>query len=129
VAIASSLSSSMSLLQKGLNLVRSSATLEHVSYSGYSLILKLGLAFTKHRDMCLQFLRHCADYRDNVVAFHAAPTVSPVPSPVPVVESLDLRERGNGGMRPQFETSVSAETSTRVKGPFSYQFTHFNDSR
>jgi len=114
----------MGLLEKGLNLVRSSATLEHVSYSGFPLVLKVSLAFTRNSDLCLQFLRRCANYRETVVAFYAPSIISPASSRV--VESLDLRERA---MEPQFETtSVSAESTTRVKGLFSYQFTPFNSS-
>ena len=103
----------MGLLEKGLSLMRSSATLEHVSYSGYSLVLKASLAFTKNSDLCLQFLRRCADYKETVAAFYAPPIISPASSHV---ESLDLRDRA---MQPQFETtSVSAESTTRVKGLF-----------
>ena len=104
----------MDLLEKGLNLVRSSATLEHVSYSGFPLVLKAILSFTRNSDLCVQFLRHCADYTETVVAFYAPPITSPASSRV--AESLDLRERA---MQPQFETtSFSAESTTRVKGLF-----------
>lgn len=81
----------MGSLEKGLNLMRSSATLEHVSYSGFPLVLKVSLAFTRNSDLCLQFVRHCADYMETVVAFDATPIVSPASSRM--VESLDLRER------------------------------------
>jgi hypothetical protein len=115
VAIASSLSSSMNLLEEGLKLMRSSATLEYVSYSGFSLVLKVGLATTRNRELCLQFLQRCADYRETMVAFYTSLTVWPAPSRE--VESPDLQERA---MRPQFETSVSAASTTRVKGLSSY---------
>src|SRR5579863_5368378 len=109
---ASSLSSLMGLLEQKLELIRSSATLEHISFSGFPQVLKVDFALTKNRDQCFRFLRRCANYGEMMATFCASPIVWPTSSHV--IESLDLRDRA---MRPQFEiTSVSAESATRVQG-------------
>jgi hypothetical protein len=114
--IASSLSTLMGLFEQKLRLIRSSATSTHVSFSGFSLVLNISLAFTRNRDQCLRFLRSCADYGEIVAAFYASPIAWPMSSHV--MESPNLRDRA---MRPQFEaTSVSAEIATRIKGLSSY---------
>jgi hypothetical protein len=124
--IASSLSSLMSLFEQKLKLIRSSATSIHVSFSGFSLVLKISLAFTRNRDQCLRFLRCCADYGEIVAAFCTPPTVWPTVTSSHVMESPNLRDRA---MRPQFEaTSVFAESATRIKGLSSYSLKPFGTS-
>jgi hypothetical protein len=112
--VVSSLSSSMGLLEQKLKLIRSSATLEHASFSGFSRLLKVGLAFTRNREQYLRFLRRCADYGEIVTAFCAPPITGTWPASSHMMESLDLRDRA---MRPQFGTTgTSAESAIRIKG-------------
>ena len=116
-AIASSLSPAMGSLQEGLERIRSSASLEHKSYSGLPLILQAGLAFSRSRELWLRFLRRCVDYGEIVTC---TPLVA-CPTSTRVGALHDLRDRA---MRPRFETtSVSAESGALTQGLFSYQLT------
>ena len=102
----------MGSLEENLKLIRSSASLEHISYSGLSLVLRVEIAFARNNDLCLAFLRRCANYRDFVGVFYNPPITLATSSRV--VASHDLCERA---MRPPFETtSVSAENADGVEG-------------
>ncbi len=99
----------MGSLEENLKLIRSSASLAHISYSGLSLVLRVEVAFARNSDLCLTFLRRCVNYRDFVAAFYNPPITLATSPP-----SHDLCERA---MRPPFETtSVSAENVDGVEG-------------
>jgi hypothetical protein len=72
-AIAFSLSLAMGSLGGALKRIRSSASLEHVSYSGQPLLLRVDLAFSGDCDQCLSFLRRCAEYGEIVTVFSVFP--------------------------------------------------------
>jgi len=101
----------MGSLEEALKLIRSSASLEHTSYSGLSLVLRVEVAFARNSDLCLAFLRRCASYRDLVAVFYNHPITWPISSRVGA--SHDLCERA---MRPPFETSNSAENADGIEG-------------
>ena len=102
----------MGSLEEALKLIRSSASLEHTSYSGLPLLLRVEIAFTRNSNLCLAFLRRCADYQDFVAAFNNPPITWPTSSRVVTPHSLCER-----AMRPPFEiTSNSAENADGVEG-------------
>jgi len=102
----------MGSLEETLKLIHSSASLEHTSYLGLSLVLSVEFAFTRNSNLCLAFLRRCVDYQDFVAALYNSPNTCPTSSRV--VASRDLCERA---MRPLFETtSTSAENGDGVEG-------------
>jgi len=110
--IASSLSPAMGSLDEALKLIHSSASLEHTSHSGLPLVLSVEIAFARDRNLCLAFLRRCADYRDFVAAFYNPPITWPTSSRVG--SSHGLCERA---MRPPFETTRnSAENADDIEG-------------
>lgn len=115
-AIALSLSLAMGPLGEALKRIRSSASLEHVSYSGLPLLLQVDLAFSRDCDQCLSFLRCCAEYGEIVTVFSVSPSSSPMSSHLRA--SQDLRQRA---LRLQFETTVvSANSVAIVQGLSSY---------
>ena len=110
--IASSLSPAMGSLEDTLKLIRSSASFEYTSFSDLSLLLRVDIAFTRNSSLCLNFLRHCADYQDFVVALCSPPITWPTSPRVRTSHSLCER-----AMRPPFETtSNSAENADGVEG-------------
>lgn len=115
-SIASSLSLAMGSLSEDLKRIRSSATFEHVSHSGLSLVLQVDLAFSGDCDKCLSFVQRCAEYGEIVTTFCALPSSWPMS---PHLEaSRYLRERISGL---RFETTdVSVKSVVIVKGPSSY---------
>jgi hypothetical protein len=89
---------------------------------GRSSIQRVYLAFAANRDMCLSFLRQCADYGEEVIRW-PLPSVA-LPTSLCMMASHDLRERI---MRLRSEmTRVSGENTASVQGLSSYQLTPFN---
>jgi len=118
-AIAVSLSLAMGSLCRALKRIRSSASLEHVSYSGLPLLLRVELAFSGDCDQCLSFLRRCTEYGEIVTEFCTFPSALPTSSHLEDLQ--ELRERILGL---QFETTVvSAKSVVVVQGLSSYQLT------
>jgi len=116
-SIASSLSSAMGFLSEALKRIRSSATFEHVSYSGLPLVLQVDLAFSGDCGQCLSFLRRCAEYGEIVTTFCSLHSSWPT---YPHLEgSQDLRDRILGL---RFKTTVvSAKGAVIVDGLSSYK--------
>jgi len=117
--MASSLSSEMGFLSEALKRIRSSATFEHVSYSGLPLVLQVDLAFSGDCDQCLSFLRRCVEYGEIVTTFCSLSSSRPT---YPHLEgSQDLRDRILGL---RFETTVvSPKCAVIVEGLSSYKQT------
>lgn len=109
----------MGSLGGALKRIRSSASLEHVSYSGLALLLQVDLGFSRDCDQCLSFLRRCAEYGEIVTVFSVSPSSSPTSSHLRA--SQDLRQRA---LRLQLETTVvSAKSVVIVQGLSPYQLT------
>jgi hypothetical protein len=114
----------MCLLKSALERVTSSDSLKY-SLSGRSSFQQAYVAFAANRDVCLSFLRQCADYGDKVSAV-CRPSMAPATSsPSRVGAPYELRERT---MRLQFEMAgVSTENAADIQGLSSYRLTTFDD--
>ena len=114
--IASSLSSAMSSVTSALERLPSTNSLKYLP-SCQSSIQQVYLALRGNRDLCLSFLRRCADYGEKVIGCRLSCTAMSIP--FRVMASHDLRERA---MRLLSETTdVSAENAASVQGLSSYQ--------
>ena len=91
-AIASSLSHTMGFLEDALERMSSSASLRY-SQSGWSSFQRVYVAFAGNSDICLSFLRRCADYGESVLAWRLDSIGSPTSSRMGASGSYDLRER------------------------------------
>ena len=92
-AIASSLSSTMGSLEDAFERMLSSASLQY-SQLGRSSFQRVYIAFAGNSDICLSFLRQCADYGESVLALRLASIGLPTSSRV--CASHDLQERSTG---------------------------------
>ena len=91
------------------------------SRSGLSSIRQVYVAFAANSDLCLSFLRRCANYREKVIGWHLPSTDLPTLSCVDAPH--DLRERT---MRFLAEmTGISADNVASIQGLSSYQSTLF----
>jgi hypothetical protein len=117
--IASSLSPTMGSLGDALERIFSSASV-HYSQLSRSSLQRVYVAFAGNSDLCLSFLRHCADYGEKVTSWCLASTDSPTCSPV---GRADLRKRISELQSE--ETGVSAENAATgsTQGLSSYQST------
>ncbi len=114
--IASSLSSAMSSVTSALERLPSTNSLKYLS-SCQSSIQRVYLALRGNRDLCLSFLRRCADYGEMVIGWCI--TFTALPASFRMMASHDLRERI---MRLTSETTdVSVENVASVQGLSSYQ--------
>ena len=111
----------MGLLTSALDRLTLSNSLKY-SQSGRSLIERVYVAFAANSDVCLTFIRQCADYGEKVFSLCLDSIASPTSSRAGV--SDDLRERT---MRLQSETtSVFVENVASVQGLSFYHFTLFD---
>ena len=79
--IASSLSPTIGSLGDALERIFSSASVQYSRLSQSSL-QRVYVAFAGNSDLCLSFLRHCADYGEKVSSWCLASTDLPACSPV-----------------------------------------------
>jgi hypothetical protein len=111
--IASSLLSTSGSFEKVLERISSSASLRYSPLSRSSF-QRTYVSFAANSDLCLSFLRHCADYGEKVLtrrlSFNAPPISSRASAP------HDLRER----IAPKV-TDISTENVAGVKGLSSYE--------
>jgi hypothetical protein len=117
-AIASSLSSISGSFGEALERISSSVSLRYSPWSRSSF-QRVYVAFAANSDLCLSFLRRCADYGEKVstwcLSFNASPIYSRVGGP------HDLQERT---VRLLSEaTGISTENVASIKGLFSYEST------
>jgi hypothetical protein len=109
--IASSLSSTSGSFREALERISSSASLRYSPLSRPSF-QRAYVAFARNSDLCLSFLRHCANYGERVftwcLSFNASPTSSRVGAP------HDLRERTARLLSEA--TGISTENVASVKG-------------
>jgi hypothetical protein len=111
----------MCSLTSALKRFPSSTSLRY-SQSGQSPTQRVYLASAANRDLCLSFLRRCADYGEKVIGCRLPSIASP--TSFRVMASHDLRERT---MRLRSEmTGVSVENATLVQGLPSYLLTAFD---
>ena len=112
------MSSAMSSLTSALDRVTLSESVNYLR-SGRSSIQPVYIAFEANRDICLDFLRRCADYGEKTFTWCSPSIASPMPPHVGAPH--DLRERT---MRLWSErTGVSAKNAASVQGPSSYYLT------
>src|SRR5258707_10531580 len=118
--IASSLSSAMSSITSALERLPSSNSLRYLP-SCHSFIQRIYMALRGNRDLCVSFLRRCADYGEKVIGCRFSPIALPICFRVTALR--DLRERT---MRSWSEmTGVSAVNAASVQGLSSYQSAPF----
>ena len=110
-AIASSLSPTVGRLGDALERISSSDSLKYSQLS-LSPFQRVYVAFAGNSDLCLSFLRHCADYGEKVLAWFHPSIGSPTPSRMGAPH--DLRERITG-LRSEV-TGVSAENAASAQG-------------
>ena len=104
------MSSAIGLLTSALDHLNSCKSLKY-SWSGRSFIQPVYEAFAVNSDMCLSFLRQCANYGEKV--FASLPSIASCKSSC-VAGPHDLRERT---MRLRVEMSgVSVENTVSVQG-------------
>ena len=92
-AIAASLSSTMRFLEDALDRMSSSTSLRY-SQLGRSSFQRVYVAFAGNSDICLSFLRDCADFGERVLAWRLASIGLPTSSRAGALH--DLRERSTG---------------------------------
>ena len=80
----------MSSVTSALERLPSTTSLKYLS-SCQSSIQRVYLALRGNRDLCLSFLRRCADYGEKVIGCRLSFTA--LPTPFRVMASHDLRER------------------------------------
>ena len=114
-AIASSLSSTSGYFGEALERISSSASLR---YSPLSLpsFQRVYIAFAAHSDVCLSFLRHCADYGEKVFTWCLSSNALPISQ---VGAPNHLRERTARLLSEA--TGISTENVASVKGLSSYE--------
>ena len=94
-AIASSLSPTMGSLEEALERMSSSTSLRY-SQSGRLSFQRVYVAFAGNSDICLSFLRRCADYGESVLAWRLVSIGSPSSARVGALDSNDIRKRTKG---------------------------------
>jgi hypothetical protein len=119
-AIASSLSSTSGLFGEALERISSSTSLRYSPLSRPSF-QRAYVAFAANSDLCLSFLRHCADYGEKVFTWNPSFNASPVSSPVGAPH--DLRERTARLLSASEVTAISTENVAGIKGLSSYKST------
>ncbi len=73
------------------------------------------MAFAANRDLCLSFVRRCANYGEMVIGWHLPSVALPMPHHVVAAHaSRDLRKRAM--KLPSEVTGTSVENATIVKG-------------
>ncbi|KAH9965511.1 hypothetical protein BC827DRAFT_863621 [Russula dissimulans] len=109
-------------LKEVLKRVGSSASLEHTSHLGTSLVLRLELAYAENRDLCLCFLQRCIQFAEIMTC---PPHITgPISSHVGSLQDLQ-----DWAMRSRFDaTGVSAESAAGAQGLSSNQLSPFNGS-
>ena len=112
----------MGLLTSALDRLTLSNSLKY-SQSGRSLIERVYVAFAANSDVCLTFVRQCADYGEKVFSLCLDSIASPTSSRAGVPD--DLRERTMGLQSET--TSVFVENVASVQGLSSYHFTLFDN--
>ena len=98
---------------------------DSVKYSreGLSSIRQVYVAFAANSDLCLSFLRRCADYGEKVICWRLPSTDLPT---LPCVDtSHDLRERTIRVLAEMTGISVDNVVTRSIQGP-SYQSTLFD---
>ena len=110
-AIASSLSSTSGSFGDALERISSSASLRY-SPSSRPSFQRVYITFAANNDLCLSFLRHCANYGEKVVTWCRSFNASPISCRVGVPH--DLRER-TARLLPE-TTGISTEDDFSVKG-------------
>src|SRR6266576_470907 len=101
----------MSSVTSALERLPSTNSLKYLP-SCQSSIQRVYLTLRGNRDLCLSFLRRCADYGEKVIGCRLSSTV--LPTPFSVMVSYDLRERT---VRFQSEmTGISAENAASIQG-------------
>jgi hypothetical protein len=116
--IASSLSSTSGSFGEALEHISSSDSLRYSPWSRPSF-QRAYVAFARNSDLCLSFLRHCADYGEKVFTWCLSFNASPIPSRVGAPH--DLRER-TARLLPEV-TSISMDNIASVEGLSSYEST------
>ena len=118
-AIASFLSSAIGCFGEALEHISSSASLRHLPSSRRSSYQQVYIAFAAHSDLCLSYLRRCADYGEKVFTwclfFDASPISSRVGAP------HDLQEWTTRLLSEA--TGISTENVASVEGLSSYEST------
>ena len=104
-AIATSLSSTMRFLEDALDRMSSSTSLRY-SQVGRSSFQRVYVAFAGNSDICLSFLRDCADYGERLLACRLTSISLPTSSRAGALHDLRDWERSTG-LRSEV-TSVSA---------------------
>jgi len=101
-----------------LKRVRSSASLEHTSHLGTSLVLRLELAYAENRDLCLCFLQRCIQFAEIMTC---PPHITgPISSHVGSLQGLQ-----EWAMRSRFDaTGVSAESAAGAQGSQEFNTTY-----
>ena len=117
-AIASSLLTTSGSLGEALERIDSSASLRYSPLS-QSSFQRAYVTFAANSDLCLSFLRHCADYGEKMftwcLSFNASPTSSRVGMP------HDLRERTARLLSEA--TGISTEIVASIEGLSLYEST------
>jgi hypothetical protein len=98
----------MGLLTSALERLPSSNSFKY-SQSGQPSIQRVYVAFAANSDLCLSFLRQCADYGEKVISWRLPPIAS-----LRVMASHDLRER-TIRLRSEMR-GVSGENAASVQG-------------
>jgi hypothetical protein len=114
--IASSLSSTSGSFGEALERISSSVSLRYSPLS-LSSFQRVYVAFASNSDLCLSFLRHCADYGEKVFTWCLSFNASPISSWVGVPHGL--RERTAGFL--SGATGISMENVASTKGLSSYE--------
>ena len=115
-AIASSLSSSSGSFGEALERISSSASLRYSPLS-LSPFQRVYVAFAANSDLCLDFLRNCADYGEKVFTWCLSFNTSPVSSRVGAPH--DLQERTARLL--SNATGISTENAASVEGLSLYE--------
>lgn len=115
-AIASSLSSTSSSFGEALERISSTASLRYSPLSRPSF-QKAYVAFAANSDLCLSFLRRCADYGEMVFTWCHSSNASPISCRVAAPH--DLRERTARLLSEA--TGISTENVASVKGQSLYE--------
>jgi hypothetical protein len=117
-AIASSLSSTSGSFGEALERMSSSASLRYSPLSRSSF-QRAYVAFAANSDLCLSFLRHCADYGEKMFTWCLSFNASPISSPVGAPHNL----RGRTARLLSKATDIYTENVASVKGLSSYEST------
>jgi len=123
-AIASSLSSTSRYFGEALERISSSDSLRSLPMSRRPPFQGAYVAFARNSDLCLSFLRHCANYGEKVFTWCLHFDASPVPSRVGA--SHDLWERTARLLSEA--TGISTENVASVKGSRRCKTTYKNAS-